>query len=338
MKKVLIVVDMQKDFVDGALGTKEAVAIVPKVASKVKEYIERGEDIVFTMDTHFDNYLDTSEGKKLPVKHCIKNTEGWQIIPELSKYTENIHAKVIEKSTFGSVKLPEIVELYDRYEIVGLCTDICVISNAMLLKAHFPEKMILVDGSCCAGVTPESHDNALSAMKMCQIDILDGEADIPENDIHDLKQDNEIDVKKGIYMQTFGNFEMFIDGEPVRFSRSKAKELIAFLVDRKGAGVSSAEIAAVLWEDKVYTRSLKNQVQTIVGSMMEALKSYGVDDIIIKRWNSLSIDTTKITCDYYKFLERDAAYINRFAGEYMSNYSWSEFTTGYLTESVYKRR
>ena len=160
------------------------------------------------------------------------------------------------------------------------------------------------------------------------------ESDV-RRELDNLRNPIEIKKEKKVYMQTFGNFEVFIDDEPVKFSRRKSKELLAFLVDRKGAGVSSAEIAAVLWEDKEYTRSLKNQVQTIVGGMMDALKAKGAQDIIIKKWNSLSIDISKIECDYYKFLEGDVAYINKFAGEYMSNYSWSEFTAGYLTDKVY---
>lgn len=168
MEKVLIVVDMQNDFVDGSLGTKEAVKIVPTVADKIKAAINNNNMVIFTKDTHYSNYLETAEGKNLPVEHCIKGSSGWEIIPALNKYAQN----VIEKNTFGSTILPEKVKEYDDIELVGLCTDICVISNALLLKAHFPEKNICVDASCCAGVTPESHNNALEAMKMCQIKII----------------------------------------------------------------------------------------------------------------------------------------------------------------------
>ncbi len=168
MEKVLIVVDMQNDFVDGSLGTKEAVKIVPAIADKVKAAINNNNMVIFTKDTHYSNYLETAEGKNLPVEHCIKGSNGWEIIPALNKYAQN----VIEKNTFGSTILPEKVKEYDDIELVGLCTDICVISNALLLKAHFPEKNICVDASCCAGVTPESHNNALEAMKMCQIKII----------------------------------------------------------------------------------------------------------------------------------------------------------------------
>lgn len=167
MGKVLIVVDMQNDFVDGALGTKEALKIVPAVTDKVKAAINNNNMVIFTKDTHYSNYLETAEGKNLPVEHCIKGSNGWEIIPALNEYAQN----VIEKNTFGSTILPDKVKEYDEIELIGLCTDICVISNALLLKAHFPEKDICVDASCCAGVTPESHNNALEAMKMCQIKI-----------------------------------------------------------------------------------------------------------------------------------------------------------------------
>ncbi|MCI9078880.1 MAG: cysteine hydrolase [Lachnospiraceae bacterium] len=167
MGKVLIVVDMQNDFVYGTLGTEEAVEIVPAVTEKVKTAVNNNDMVIFTKDTHYSNYLDTEEGKNLPVEHCIKGSKGWEIVPGLNEYAHNI----IEKNTFGSIMLPDKVREYDEIELVGLCTDICVISNALLLKAHFPEKSICVDASCCAGVTPESHNNALEAMKMCQIRI-----------------------------------------------------------------------------------------------------------------------------------------------------------------------
>ena len=166
--KYLIVVDMQNDFISGSLGSNMAKAIVDNVVEKVKNF--EGE-IIFTRDTHADCYLDTMEGKNLPVVHCIKGTDGWQICPELLPYAEN----VIDKVTFGSVDLPHIIAKsgeIESIELCGLCTDICVISNAMILKATFPEVKILVDSSCCAGVTLESHNNALSAMKMTQIEII----------------------------------------------------------------------------------------------------------------------------------------------------------------------
>lgn len=173
MKKVLIVVDMQNDFIDGALGTKEAVAIVPNVEKKIAEF--EG-DVIYTQDTHFEDYMETQEGKKLPVPHCIKGTEGWKLAPGILALCEAKNSRTIEKITFGSKELPGLLkENYpegpDEIELVGLCTDICVISNAMLLKAWFPEVKITVDRSCCAGVTSESHKNALEAMKMCQINI-----------------------------------------------------------------------------------------------------------------------------------------------------------------------
>ncbi len=170
MKKILIVVDMQNDFIDGALGTKEAVAILPNVRSKIEEYRKSGNEVIFTRDTHNENYLDTQEGNKLPVIHCIKDTDGWAISPQI----DTKDSVIIDKPTFGSVSLMSHIKDNDRdaeFELIGLCTDICVISNAIMLKAFLPEAKVSVDASCCAGVTPESHKNALEAMKMCQIHI-----------------------------------------------------------------------------------------------------------------------------------------------------------------------
>lgn len=166
--KTLIVVDMQKDFIDGSLGTGEAVAIVSKVAKKINEYRIEGNQIIFTRDTHQKNYLGTQEGKNLPVEHCIEGTDGWQIAKELEVKPED---KIINKVTFGHVWEKDDIK-GDELELVGLCTDICVISNALGLKAAFPEVPIRVDANCCAGVTPQSHQNALAAMEMCQIHIL----------------------------------------------------------------------------------------------------------------------------------------------------------------------
>lgn len=169
MKRLLIVVDMQNDFIDGSLGSKEAQEIVEAVAEKAEDYQKNGDEVIFTMDTHDSDYLDTQEGKKLPVPHCIKETEGWEIHEAL----KGIKGQRFEKNTFGSLECAEYAAAggYDSIELAGLCTDICVISNALLIKAHLPETPILVDASCCAGVTPESHRNALAAMKMCQIEI-----------------------------------------------------------------------------------------------------------------------------------------------------------------------
>lgn len=169
MKKLLVVVDMQKDFIDGSLGTKEAQEIVSAVAEKIEAYQAAGDEVVFTYDTHEENYLDTQEGKKLPVVHCIKGTPGWELDQALQKY----EGKRFEKPTFGSRSLAEWASFqeFEEVELVGLCTDICVISNALLLKAYMPEMPVAVDASCCAGVTPASHNNALEAMKMCQIEI-----------------------------------------------------------------------------------------------------------------------------------------------------------------------
>ena len=173
MKKILVVVDMQKDFVDGALGTKEAVAILPKVTEKIKNF--NGE-IIVTYDTHFDNYMETSEGKNLPVPHCIKETDGWQLDKNVADSLKDKKYTAVEKPTFGSIKLPDIIKAKAgdeefTVELIGLCTDICVVSNALLLKTNFPEVEISVDPDCCAGVTPETHESTLNTMKMCQIKI-----------------------------------------------------------------------------------------------------------------------------------------------------------------------
>ena len=171
MQNILVVVDMQNDFIDGALGTKEAVAIVPKVAEKIRNFSGR---VLFTRDTHEENYMETHEGKNLPVPHCIKGTDGWQIRPELMELCKN---EPINKVTFGSVDLGNVLNDINKEEsiesitFIGLCTDICVISNVMIAKAFLPEVKIKVDASCCAGVTPESHKNALEAMKVCQVEI-----------------------------------------------------------------------------------------------------------------------------------------------------------------------
>lgn len=174
MKKLLVVVDMQNDFIDGALGSKEAQAIVPNVVKKIKEW---DGDIICTFDTHRVDYLETREGKYLPVKHCIEGTDGHNINKEVFDalvFCNGSSTNFLKKYTFGSTALPEIIRgsSVDYVELVGLCTDICVVSNAMLLKANHPELDITVDASCCAGVTPESHKAALTTMKMCQINVI----------------------------------------------------------------------------------------------------------------------------------------------------------------------
>ena len=166
MKKTLIVVDMQNDFIDGSLGTKEAEAIVENVRQKIGQYRDAGDEIIFTRDTHQKNYLETNEGRHLPVEHCIEGTEGWKIAEGL----EVPGAIYVNKSGFGYTDWKDY-QLED-VEIVGLCTDICVVSNALIIKALYPEIRVSVDAPCCAGVTPESHDAALTTMKMCQIDIV----------------------------------------------------------------------------------------------------------------------------------------------------------------------
>lgn len=174
MKKVLVVVDMQNDFVDGALGTKEAVGIVEKVADKIKNFDGK---IFVTLDTHQDNYLETAEGKKLPVPHCIRSTDGWLLNRKVKAALEGKDYKTLEKGTFGSTDLVNEIRNIKgndgiEVEFVGLCTDICVVSNVLLLKAYFPEEKLTVDAGCCAGVSPDSHKAALTTMKMCQIDVV----------------------------------------------------------------------------------------------------------------------------------------------------------------------
>lgn len=170
--ELLLVIDMQTDFIDGALGTPEAQAILPKVAEKIRAFSGL---VRFTRDTHGADYLDTAEGKKLPVPHCIQGTPGWEIHPDLQDLCTQAP---LDKPTFGSLALGDLVAQIHRetplekITLVGLCTDICVISNAMILKAALPEVTIAVDGSCCAGVSPGSHENALQAMAMCQIEII----------------------------------------------------------------------------------------------------------------------------------------------------------------------
>lgn len=173
MKKTLIVIDMQNDFITGVLGSEEAVAILPNVKRKIDEYVASGNDVIFTCDTHDEKYLETSEGKHLPVPHCIEGTHGWEIVDGLCRPGDMI----ITKPSFAwvdwwTLKGTHGFKNCDEIEIIGVCTDICVISNALFLKAYFPEINITVDASCCAGVTPESHAAALLTMKSCQINII----------------------------------------------------------------------------------------------------------------------------------------------------------------------
>ena len=174
-KKVLIVIDVQNDFVTGSLGTPEAQEVVPDIIRKVNEYSERGDMIIFTADTHHDDYLNTQEGKKLPVPHCIAGTRGWNFVPELDtneSYTSSTMKKIYIKEQFGyNWNKLSWLNVYD-IEIIGLVTDICVVSNALILKAAFPENEITVDASCCAGSTPERHRAALEVMKSCQINVI----------------------------------------------------------------------------------------------------------------------------------------------------------------------
>ncbi len=174
MKKILVVVDIQNDFVDGALGTLEAQAIIDNAANKIKNF---DGDIFVTYDTHFENYMDTLEGKKLPVPHCIKGTKGWELNTRIAEALKDKNYKSVEKLTFGSVDLPKLVKdaIGDdvaEITLIGLCTDICVVSNTLLLKADLLDCEIFVDAACCAGVTPRTHDAALDTMRCCQINII----------------------------------------------------------------------------------------------------------------------------------------------------------------------
>ena len=166
--RALIVVDMQNDFIDGSLGTKEAVAIVPKVKKKIADARAEGSEVIFTRDTHYDDYLQTNEGKHLPVVHCVEESKGWEISSELDASSSTI----INKNTFGYTGWTDFD--FEEVELVGLCTDICVVSNALIIKALFPEIKVSVDASCCAGVTPEAHEAALATMRSCQIEIVNG--------------------------------------------------------------------------------------------------------------------------------------------------------------------
>lgn len=172
-KRIVFVIDMQKDFIDGALGTAEAQAIVPNVAARIQKEKAAGAMVVFTRDTHGEDYMDTLEGKLLPVPHCIKGSDGWAITPELAPLAED--ALVVDKPTFGCTALPELIRPYvdgeTEFLFLGLCTDICVASNALILRAYFPGNRICIAPDCCAGVTPESHAAALTTMGACQIEL-----------------------------------------------------------------------------------------------------------------------------------------------------------------------
>jgi len=172
MKSILIVVDMQNDFITGSLGSDRAKNIVPRIAEKIEAARKRGDFIVYTQDTHEKTYLESFEGKHLPVSHCIRGSEGIQIYPELAPRQGEI---VLEKPTFGSVELPGLLKPYIKpdtvIELCGVCTDICVVSNALLLRAHYPENEIVVDSAACAGVTPEGHEAAVTTMRACQIEV-----------------------------------------------------------------------------------------------------------------------------------------------------------------------
>ena len=176
--KALVVVDMQNDFISGSLGTEEAKSIVPNVVEKIKDYTFNDDLVLFTKDTHYDNYLETQEGKNLPIKHCIKESEGWQIVEPLMKHARSTNTPFdfVNKETFGLHSwnnYPNIISRYDEIELVGTCTDICVVSNALILKSIFPEMKIIVKASACAGLTKEKHEAALETMRSCQIDVVE---------------------------------------------------------------------------------------------------------------------------------------------------------------------
>jgi nicotinamidase-related amidase len=177
MKKALIVVDIQNDFVNGSLGSEQARIIIPRVKDKIDRYLQRGDEIIFTRDTHQTNYLETHEGKNLPVEHCITGTDGWNIYGGLDKSCAG--CAYIDKPSFGwphwGETLSRVINEIDEIEICGLCTDICVVSNALIIKAYFPEATVTVDAKCCAGVTEESHKAALLTMKMCQVNVINNE-------------------------------------------------------------------------------------------------------------------------------------------------------------------
>ena len=171
--KILVVIDMQNDFVTGALGTKEAQAIVPNVVAKIKEYKKQGYPVLATMDTHHSNYLQTNEGRHLPIEHCLEDTTGWKLVPEIDPLIRDVDR--VRKSQFANYALSRLIMIHFQnkceIELVGVCTDICVVSNALLLKSYKPEATITVDASCCAGTTPEAHEAALKVMKSCQIEV-----------------------------------------------------------------------------------------------------------------------------------------------------------------------
>ncbi len=174
MKKALVVVDCQNDFVTGSLGSLEAISIIPHVCTAIKEAIDRGETVYFTLDTHGEDYLDTTEGKNLPVKHCIKGTKGHDLHDDILATLEGKAEgyRLIEKPTFGSFDLVKALEGVDEVTIMGICTDICVVSNALLIKNAYPDMIITVDSNGCAGVTPKSHQAALVTMAACQVKII----------------------------------------------------------------------------------------------------------------------------------------------------------------------
>ncbi|MCC8126946.1 MAG: cysteine hydrolase [Clostridiales bacterium] len=170
-KNILLVIDMQNDFIDGSLGTSEACQIVPRVVETIREAVTNGDTIIYTRDTHGSDYSQTQEGRRLPVMHCIRDTQGWQIRDEVFAASQG-SAHVVDKPSFGYTGWEQVLQgAPDVITMIGLCTDICVASNALILKALYPETQIIVDASCCAGTTPDNHRAALQTMKSCQVEI-----------------------------------------------------------------------------------------------------------------------------------------------------------------------
>lgn len=250
MKK-LIVVDMQNDFITGSLGTKEAERIVSDVCKKIQHYQQNGWAILYTRDTHGENYLSTAEGKKLPVEHCIYGTKGWAIADGL----ETEGSTYIDKKTFGFMKWDEFgITEEDELELVGLCTDICVVSNAIILKAMFPEIPITVDASCCAGVTPESHKAALTTMKMCQIQVV--------NETKAPKEFCAAEVKNRIVEWIRGWFE----------ENGKGCNAVLGISGGKDSSVAAALCVEALGKERVFGVLMPNGEQSDIDCSLDLVR------------------------------------------------------------------
>ena len=284
MKKILVVVDMQKDFVDGALGSSEAVSIVPNVVKKIKDF---DGEIFVTFDTHYENYMNTSEGKKLPVPHCVKGTDGWCLDENIQSALNGKNYTSVEKLTFGSVDLPKLIKdkVGDSFELelVGLCTDICVVSNALILKASFPENEISVISDCCAGVTVESHNAALQTMKSCQINIKF----MHQHPFQPLYDNNSKVLILGSFPSVKSREQMFFYGHPQnRFWKVVSAVVGAKLpetVDEKRTLLYSSNIA--LWDVIAscdITGSSDSSIKNVVANdLTEILKNSDIKQIFV---------------------------------------------------------